>query len=44
MPQQPDKQPSRTEEELPMKSVYFIIGIGVVFALIFMSFFYFSTH
>lgn len=44
MSQSPSKQPSRQEEELPMKAVYFIISVGAIFALIFMSFLYFSTH
>lgn len=43
MSQQPVKPPV-DQEELPLKYVYGIGLLGLVFALIFMSFFYFSTH
>lgn len=41
---QPPVKPPYQQDELPLKYVYIVVLIGVVFAAIFMSFFYFSTH
>lgn len=40
----PPVKPPNNQEELPLKYVYGVGLIGLVFALIFMSFFYFATH